>query len=154
MDFTVTQIGPEDIGMFRELLDCFGREFGEPETYTENQPSDEYLKELLESTSFIALCAICNRKVIGGLAAYELKKFGQSRSELYIYDLAVAKLYRRNGIATALIENLKTLAKQKRAWVIYVQADHGDTPATELYSKIGVREEVLHFDIAPCDNDT
>jgi aminoglycoside 3-N-acetyltransferase I len=31
--------------------------------------------------------------------------------------------------------------------VIYVQADHGDGPAIELYTKLGVREDVLHFDI-------
>jgi aminoglycoside 3-N-acetyltransferase I len=29
-----------------------------------------------------------------------------------------------------------------------VQADHGDDPAIKLYSKLGHREDVLHFDIA------
>jgi aminoglycoside 3-N-acetyltransferase I len=32
--------------------------------------------------------------------------------------------------------------------VIFVQADHGDDPAIALYERLGVREEVLHFDIA------
>jgi aminoglycoside 3-N-acetyltransferase I len=34
--------------------------------------------------------------------------------------------------------------------VIFVQADMGieDQPAIALYSKLGKREEVLHFDIA------
>jgi len=32
--------------------------------------------------------------------------------------------------------------------VIFVQADLGDAPAIALYSKLGRREEVLHFDIA------
>jgi aminoglycoside 3-N-acetyltransferase I len=31
--------------------------------------------------------------------------------------------------------------------VVYVQADRGDAPAIALYQKLGVREEVLHFDI-------
>jgi aminoglycoside 3-N-acetyltransferase I len=35
------------------------------------------------------------------------------------------------------------------AWVIYVQADYGDDPAIALYSKLGTREDVMHFDIAP-----
>jgi aminoglycoside 3-N-acetyltransferase I len=30
-----------------------------------------------------------------------------------------------------------------------VQADHGDDPAIALYEKLGVREDVLHFDIPP-----
>jgi aminoglycoside 3-N-acetyltransferase I len=28
-----------------------------------------------------------------------------------------------------------------------VQADHGDDPAIALYTKLGTREDVLHFDI-------
>jgi aminoglycoside 3-N-acetyltransferase I len=48
--------------------------------------------------------------VVCGLAAYELKKFEQERSEIYIYDLAVASEHRREGIATALIEKLKEIA--------------------------------------------
>jgi hypothetical protein len=32
--------------------------------------------------------------------------------------------------------------------VIFVQADIGDDPAIALYTKLGVREDVLHFDIA------
>ena len=34
------------------------------------------------------------------------------------------------------------------AYVIYVQADLGDEAAIALYSKLGLREGVLHFDIA------
>lgn len=149
MNFKIEKLGPANVETFRELLACFGREFDEPETYLANQPSDQYLTKLLGGTGFIALAAMYQGKVVGGLASYELKKFEQSRSELYIYDLAVATEYRRNGIATSLIEYLKPIAKQRNAWVIYVQADDGDKPAIELYSKIGVREEVLHFDIAP-----
>jgi aminoglycoside 3-N-acetyltransferase I len=46
-----------------------------------------------------------------------------------------------------LVQALKPIAKQRGAWVIYVQADHGDDPAIALYTKLGVREDVLHFDI-------
>ena len=69
------------------------------------------------------------------------------RSEIYIYDLAVKAQFRRQGIATALIEALKPIAQQQGSWVIYVQADYVDPPAIALYSKLGNREEVQHFDI-------
>jgi aminoglycoside 3-N-acetyltransferase I len=85
--------------------------------------------------------------VVGGLAAYELKKFEQARSEIYIYDLAVAESHRRQGIATALIAELQTIGAARGASVIFVQADHGDDPAIALYTKLGEREDVLHFDI-------
>ena len=48
-----------------------------------------------------------------------------------------------------MIEELKRAAQAMGAYVIYVQADHGDEPAIALYTKLGVREDVLHFDIAP-----
>ncbi|MGH8168420.1 MAG: GNAT family N-acetyltransferase, partial [Woeseiaceae bacterium] len=86
------------------------------------------------------------------LAAYELIKFEQERSEIYIYDLAVAAAHRRQGIATALITELGKIAAARGAYVVFVQADLGDTPAINLYTKLGTREDVLHFDIAPCDS--
>ncbi len=44
---------------------------------------------------------------------------------------------------------LRHVATQRGAWVIFVQADLGDDPAIALYDKLGTREEVLHFDIEP-----
>jgi aminoglycoside 3-N-acetyltransferase I len=104
---------------------------------------------LLDGDSFIAQVAVKNDLVVGGLAAYELKRFEQERSEIYIYDLAVAPGHRRQGIATALIGKLKEVAATRGAYVIFVQADTGaeDTPAIALYSKLGKRQHVLHFDI-------
>ncbi|HBS15377.1 MAG TPA: AAC(3)-I family aminoglycoside 3-N-acetyltransferase, partial [Alcanivorax sp.] len=37
--------------------------------------------------------------------------------------------------------------RERGAWAIFVQADHGDDPAIALYTGLGVREDVLHFDI-------
>ncbi len=88
--------------------------------------------------------------MVGGIAAYELMKFEQERSEFYIYDLAVSAAHRREGIATKLIEELKKVAGMRGAYVIFVQADTGveDGPAIALYTKLGTRADVLHFDIA------
>ncbi len=148
VDIKYKQLGGTDLQLMDSLLDCFGKAFEEEDTYGKQRPSADYMQSLLESDSFITLVAIDdNDRVIGGLAAYELKKFEQQRSEVYIYDLAVDSEFRRKGIATGLINALKPIAEQKGAWVIFVQADHGDEPAIELYTKLGVREEVLHFDI-------
>ena len=62
--------------------------------------------------------------------------------------LAVAAAHRRQGIATALIQELKNIAAARGAHVVFIQADLGDDPAIALYTKLGVREDVLHFDIA------
>ena len=132
----------------RQTLRMFGEAFGDMASYTSNPPTDNYLRGLLASASFIALAAIKGDDVVGGLAAYELHKFEQQRSEIYIYDLAVAEAHRRQGIATALIQELRRIAASRGAYVIFVQADLGDEPAIALYTKLGIREDVLHFDIA------
>jgi aminoglycoside 3-N-acetyltransferase I len=136
--------------LFRKLLGAFGESFEDVDTYTRKPPSEAYLEELLRSDYFIALAALHDSAVVGGLAAYELKKFERERSEIYIYDLAVTAEYRRRGIATELIAQLKAIARAQGAYVIFVQADLTDEPAIALYSKLGIREDVLHFDIAVC----
>lgn len=151
--YRVRVLGSSDIQAMREMLVAFGEAFEDKPTYTQHQPTDTYLKELLSSPTFIAVAALSEAKVIGGLAAYALPKFEQARSEIYIYDLAVLESHRRQGIATAMIQELKKLAKSLGAYVIFVQADHGDDPAINLYTKLGVREDVLHFDILPGDGD-
>jgi aminoglycoside 3-N-acetyltransferase I len=131
------------------LLTMFGRAFDEVDTYGAQRPGPEYMRRLLGSDHFIALAAVVDSVVVGGLAAYVFQKFEQERSEIYIYDLAVAEEWRRRGIASALIRELQRMAAERGAWVIYVQADTGveDEAAIALYTKLGAREEVLHFDI-------
>ena len=137
------------------LLTTFGVAFNDVDSYNRRRPSEDYLRRLLGGDSFIALAAVKNGDVVGGIAAYELKKFEQQRSEVYIYDLAVAAAHRREGIATALIEQLKKIAAGRGAYVIFIQADTGieDEPAIALYTKLGLRTDVLHFDIAVAEKE-
>ena len=139
----------DDIEPLRRMLALFGDAFDDQGTYSGRQPDDAYLRQLLARDSFIALAAFRGESVIGGIAGYVLHKFEQPRAELYIYDLAVCAAYRRRGVATAMIEELKNVAALRDIYVIFVQADHGDEAAIALYTKLGVREDVLHFDISP-----
>jgi aminoglycoside 3-N-acetyltransferase I len=136
-----------ELPVLKALLSVFGEAFGETDTYQGAVPSDAYLEALLGKPHFIALAALDGDDVVGGLAAYELQKFERARSEIYIYDLAVREDHRRRGVATALIRALGRIAKARGAYVIFVQADHGDEAAIRLYASLGVREDVLHFDI-------
>lgn len=138
-----------DLPLLKELLKVFAEVFEEPETYQGAVPSDAYLESLLADDNFIPLVAIDEGTVAGGLAAYVLKKFEQERSEIYIYDLGVREEYRRRKIATGLINKLREIARDIGSYIIFVQADVGDDPAIKLYESLGIREDVLHFDIKP-----
>ena len=145
---SVRRLGRADLAAMRNLLGLFGTVFDEVDTYQGKPPSDSYLERLLGNPGFVALAAMEQDEVVGDLAAYELVKFEQERSEFYIYDLAVREDRRRLGIATALLEATRAIAAAAGAETVFVQADYGDDPAIALYSKLGTREDVLHFDIA------
>lgn len=154
MYFSVRRLTSADVALLHDLNVLFGEAFHDLETYCAEPPGDTYLAGLLAREHIVTLVALSGEEVIGGLVAYELDKFERARRELYIYDLAVAEAHRRQGVATALIERLREIAAKRGSWVIYVQADYGDEPAIALYEKLGIREDVMHFDIDVPANPT
>jgi ribosomal protein S18 acetylase RimI-like enzyme len=145
---SVRTLGPGDAAVMRSVLAMFGEAFREPQVYRDARPGAAYLERLLRRDTFIAIAATDEDRVVGGIAAYVLPKFEQERSEIYLYDLAVAQSHRRRGVATAMIAELQRVGRLRGAYVIFVQADHGDDAAIALYARLGLREDVLHFDIA------
>lgn len=146
-DFEVRQLQRSDVPLMRAMMAVFGEAFKETETYTGAPPSGAYFERLLGGSYLIALAATKHGVVVGGLVAYELQKLEQERTEIYIYDIAVAEAHRRQGVATALIEELKTLAVARNAYTLFVQADRADAPAIALYRQLGTSAEVLQFEI-------
>lgn len=142
-----SQLTTGDLKTFRSLLNLFAEAFDDAESYAGSPPSDSYVKDLLETSHIILIAAKYGDEVIGGLAAYEMKKFEQERTEIYIYDLAVSELHRRRGVATNLIKLLASIASRRGAYVMMVQADPPDEAAVTLYDKLGSREGVYHYDI-------
>ncbi len=145
--YTFARLDETDLSLMTQLLAVYGRAFEDERTYLGAPPDDTYLRRLLGKADFITIVALSGDAVVGGLSAYVLEKFEQQRSEIYIYDLAVEADHRRRGIATALIRELQRAGAALGAWVIFVQADYGDDPAIALYTSLGTREDVMHFDI-------
>lgn len=147
LPLTTRVLGTSDVQLLRSVLEVFAKAFDDPDSYLSKPPGEDYLTRLLANDTFLAIAAIIDGETVGALAGYTLQKFEQERSEFYIYDLAVSGRFRRRGIATALIEELRAVAARRSIHVIFVQADYGDDPAIALYTKLGTREDVMHFDI-------
>jgi len=149
VDFEILRIGSED--EFHQMLDIFELVFNDTESFGKpTRPRTQYIQSMILNQDFIGLLAKDrDGHAMGALAAYVLRKFEQERSEIYIYDLAVHSSVRRQGAATALIRRLVRIAREIGSYVIFVQADKGaeDLPAQTLYRKLGVEEDVFHYDL-------
>lgn len=144
----IIRLGSNDLEQMRDLLMCYSRAFEEQDLYSRAPPDDDYLVRFLSREHVVVLAALDGSQVVAGITAYVLEKPEMRRSKLYLYDLAVDYCFRRQGIATALIEKLCETGKRLGAYEIFVQADYIDKPAVALYSKLGAREDVIHFSIA------
>lgn len=145
----IRRLGSADVAAMRALNAVYAAAFDDPGTYRIDQPDDAWLARQLGRDSLILLVAELDGQIVGGLTAYDLPKLEAARSEIYLYDLAVDAAHRRRGIATALIAELQHIAADIGVWAVFVQADYGDDPAVALYTKLGAREDVMHFDLPP-----
>ena len=143
----IRRLGAGDEAMLVRLNALFAVAFEDPDLLGDGPPDPAYLAGLLGLPHMHVLVAMDNATLLGGLVAYELPKIERSRSEFYLYDLAVAEPYRRRGVARALIERLREMARRSGAADLYVQADFGDDPAVALYSRFGAPQPVMHFDL-------
>ena len=150
--FEVRRLGAGDIAGFRAMNEVFSDVFGEPENYAAAKPDDAYCEQWLANPNNVGILATENGKAIGAIGGYVLPKFEQARSECYIYDLAVREGALRRGVATAMIEEMRRIAREVGAWTVFVQADvfDEDEPARLLYRKMASSEIMAHhFDIDP-----
>jgi aminoglycoside 3-N-acetyltransferase I len=149
MKYSYRQLQATDTLLFQDLLKLFAEVFEDPESYQSNIPDVEYIRNFLLDDAHIVLVAETeDGGVVGGLVAYELQKFEQRRSELYIYDLAVAGSHQRQHVGTNLLETLKQIALDRGIHTVFVQADKEDSGAIAFYRTLSSDEsEGYVFDI-------
>lgn len=141
MEVKLYRLKSKDVSQLIDLNKLFADVFEDYENYLGNQPSSEYLRNFLSNRDNVVIVAENKGDVIGGLVAYVLNKFEQSRKELYIYDLAVAKDVQRHGVGKNLVNKLLENAKELDAYVVFVQADEGDE-AVHFYESLSPSENI------------
>ncbi len=143
MTFEVKKLDQTGIRLAGELFISFQKE---DEVKDPTSASDEYLTNLLRGDDFFVIVAIADEKVIGGLTAYELRKYKREETVVFIYELGVEKPFQRQGIATALIESLKGVCREKGIKEMFVGALADNKPAVKLYENTGGdAEKVVEF---------
>lgn len=147
MNDVIGRLRAADLAPMRSLNSLFGEVFEDVDSYAAHTPSDEFLTRFLADEDHIVLVARRGGEIVGGLVAYVLDKFEQERREVYLYDLAVSTAHQRNGIGRRLVEELRTVARDAGAYVVFVQADEGDE-AVKFYESLRPSENLrtLNFD--------
>lgn len=138
----ILKLHQNDLKHFIQLVELFNEVFEEYHAIA----SEKQLKKLLTKTDFLAVVAVQNDQVVGGLTAYEMERYYSDSSELYLYDIAVKTQFHNQGIGKALMNYLKEYAIKNNIETIFVEAHSEDKPAVKFYeSVIGQSEKVDHF---------
>jgi aminoglycoside 3-N-acetyltransferase I len=103
--------------------------------------SDEYLINLLSKKSFYCIAAFDGVKVIGGLTAYEFPMVKAETAEVYLYEIVVDKAYRKQTLATKIIEFTKQLCISRGVSYMLVGTEPDNIAAQKLYLKTGGQPE-------------
>ena len=141
--FEVRQLTHKDLTAFKSLVDLFNLVFEEESS---RLASDAHLLKMLERKSFVAIAAVSEDEVVGGLTAYELPMYYEDRSEIFLYDMAVKPEYQRMGIGGGLIKNLKGYCARNGIEEFFVMAHEEDEHAIEFYRATGGKsEKVVNF---------
>jgi ribosomal protein S18 acetylase RimI-like enzyme len=73
----------------------------------------------------------------GFLYAYTLEDIKSNQSKIFLYSIDVFHPFRRQGIASSLIEALKMIAREKGCREIFVMTNKANLAAMRLYEKTG-----------------
>jgi len=83
------------------------------------------------------LVAVEGERALGYLFAYELQRPDREQSMMFLYDITVLDEYRKKGVGTALVEQLKALCSNKYIMKMFVPTSRSNIPAVSLYQKTG-----------------
>jgi len=123
---TIRRLGPGDEGIVRLLA--------------EDEPKTLLLAD--ERTIFVA--AFDGDTPVGFAFGYELPRRHGAPTILFVYELEVDEAYRRRGIGTALMTELRRLSSATEAFVL---TEPDNDAANALYASLGgTRVETVMWD--------
>lgn len=99
MTYETRKLNPNDINLAKELFLFFQIDDG---VVNPTLGSDEYLRDLLSRNDFHVIGALQNETIIGGLVGYELAKYKEETTVMFLYEIGVSSSFRRKGIATKI----------------------------------------------------
>src|SRR4051794_6601397 len=95
LNIEIKKLTQQEVVQFIDLIRLFEDVF---EMKNFSIPDKDYLQMLLEEDNFLVFVAVSESKVVGGLTSYVLRQYYSRGPLAYVYDLAVATAFQRQGI--------------------------------------------------------
>ena len=77
----------------------------------------------------------------GFVLAYRLERLDRAARQLFVYEVAVARPYQRQGVGTALMQFIRDLVRAEKLMEAFVFTSRDNTPAIDLYAGTGAAVE-------------
>ncbi len=100
----------------------------------------EYSAFLSDRQAYI-LAAYVEGELAGFLIGYELKRLETSRPMMLLYTIDVLPEFRRKGVGTKLVNELKRFCVRRGALKMFVITSESNLPALALYRSTGGKRE-------------
>ncbi|MCA9740572.1 MAG: GNAT family N-acetyltransferase [Deferribacteres bacterium] len=123
----IKRLAAPDHNLAAELVDDFS---------SAAQPPD-HMQRFLQNPDNYLLTATINGATAGFLLAHALDRLKEDAQKMFIYEIEVAKQYRRKGIGRALIRHIVALARQRKMLSAFVLTNRANNAAVELYRATG-----------------
>jgi len=93
----------------------------------------ETVKRFLNRPDYHFIAAVEDNEPVGFALVYELQRIDRDQPMMFLYEIGVGDAHRRRGIASAMIDFLKRLCRQRKAHKMFVIASTKNKAALRLY---------------------
>jgi ribosomal protein S18 acetylase RimI-like enzyme len=145
-EIVVFVLEPGDTALLSQLVNLMCRQRSEHVEF--EAPSNHFdPAEWLRQNRSVAVAALHQGALIGGLVASQIHRLGYERGELYVSQLAVSAKPSRPEVATRLLRTLEEEARRRGLGRILIQADLIDFPAIAQLLPPVPRKDSMQFEL-------
>jgi ribosomal protein S18 acetylase RimI-like enzyme len=112
--------------------------------------SQSHLRQALSDESYYFIICLIDSTPAGYLSAFRFPNIDQDNLQVYLFEIEVGKPYRRKGIASGMIEELKGQCQADKVSLIWIGTDLANTAAQRTFEKAGaerIQETYIEYNI-------
>ena len=141
----IRRLGPADVARAEAAVRAFKRPWPSADSHDALLASNSLSAFLANPANFLLVAVAENQPdPVGYLLAYRLERPDRQASQMFIYEVDVAEGWRRRGLASALLEEIRRLARAEGMFEAFVLTSRGNEAARSLYARTGAVVEDDH----------